>query len=367
MSPGQTFRRSWWALLIPALVAALLAGCGSSGSSADSGVVPRTMPPVGVRTFAHPTCGRPSYAYPVGSSPIVFNDLDVGWLGEQIWSMDATGRRVRLVTFTPRCRDIGPAWSPDGRWLAFESDRAPGKGNSDIYLLDGHGRHLHDLTPDPDPDSDPAWSPSGEEIAFLRPNPRACHPSPKPEPGVIVTCGDANAESVMVVDVNSGRVRTVGYTGSTTGERPTWSRDGRWILDWNGTKEGLYLIRADGHGSRLLKRGRFANPAFSPDSKRIAAACSPRDPLGLSTSICVMRSDGSGLRAITPVRGTMSVVADFDPAWSPSGRRVLFARCNGQTQSIWLANADGTNAKRLHSTRIGGCADEADSRPSWRP
>jgi len=354
-------------VLAPAFVAASMAGCGGSGSTADGEVVPRALPRVGIRTPASPTCGRPSYAYPIGSSPILFNDLDVGWLGEQIWSMDATGRRVRLVTFTPRCRDIGPAWSPDGRWFAFESERAPGRGNSDIYLLDAHGRHLRDLTPDPDPDSDPAWSPNGEKISFLRPNRRACRPSSKPEPGVIVACGDPNAEAVMVADVSSGRARTVGYTGSTIGERPTWSSDGRWILDWNGTEEALYLLRADGHGSRLLKRGRFANPAFSPDGKRIAAACSPRDPLGLSTSICVMNGDGSGLRAITPVRGTMSVVADFDPAWSPNARRILFARCDGQTRSIWSANADGTGAKRLTSSRIGGCADEADSRPSWRP
>jgi TolB protein len=56
-----------------------------------------------------------------------------------------------------------PAWSPDGRKIAFVSDR---NGNSEVYVMNAKGNGQRNLTRNPAFDADPAWSPDGRKIAF---------------------------------------------------------------------------------------------------------------------------------------------------------------------------------------------------------
>jgi Tol biopolymer transport system component len=56
-----------------------------------------------------------------------------------------------------------PAWSPDGKRLAFTSQRA---GSSDVWVVDLDGSHLRNLTPHPALDDGTTWSPDGERIVF---------------------------------------------------------------------------------------------------------------------------------------------------------------------------------------------------------
>src|SRR6185436_11226570 len=57
-----------------------------------------------------------------------------------------------------------PAWSPDGRKLAFVSER---DGNAEIYVMNADGSAQENLTRQPANDSHPAWSPDGRKIAFV--------------------------------------------------------------------------------------------------------------------------------------------------------------------------------------------------------
>lgn len=79
-----------------------------------------------------------------------------------IYSVNFDG--TRQTSHSKGQTDGDPTWSPDGRWLAFESYRS---GNNDIYLVDAGGGGLRRLTTHPAFDGSPAWGPSGRLIAFV--------------------------------------------------------------------------------------------------------------------------------------------------------------------------------------------------------
>ena len=76
--------------------------------------------------------------------------------------MNADGTELTRLTNDSGV-DAFPAWSPDGRRIAFQPDRT---GNGDIYSIDIDGSGLMRLTDDRGQDGAPAWSPDGRWIAF---------------------------------------------------------------------------------------------------------------------------------------------------------------------------------------------------------
>lgn len=94
-----------------------------------------------------------------------------------------------------------PAWSPDGEWIAFASDR---KGSSDIWVVKPDGQGLEQITSAPAPESSPCWSPGGEEIAFVS--------------------NESDRMQLSVINVSSRKSRTLSPFGSSTVEMkdPSW-------------------------------------------------------------------------------------------------------------------------------------------------
>jgi hypothetical protein len=79
----------------------------------------------------------------------------------EIWLLDEDGRELQLTH--DRSADLAPVWSPDGKYIAFESWR---DGNSEIYLIEDDGSNQQRLTHNRADDYSPAWSPDGRFIAF---------------------------------------------------------------------------------------------------------------------------------------------------------------------------------------------------------
>ena len=122
----------------------------------------------------------------------------------RIWSVAPDGSDAKALTSGP-FDDREPHWSPDGRSIAFSSDRS---GNYDVWVLDVASGATRQITHDPGNDFLPTWSPDGRELAFVS--------TRTPTPGVYATTID-------------GRERLVSVSTGAVGA-PSWSPDGAHVL-----------------------------------------------------------------------------------------------------------------------------------------
>lgn len=83
------------------------------------------------------------------------------YLGD-IWSADESGANIKRLT-VHRARDVYPRFSPDGKWIAFSSDR---QGNHDVYVIPAEGGAAKQLTFHSADDTVLGWSPDGKSILF---------------------------------------------------------------------------------------------------------------------------------------------------------------------------------------------------------
>ena len=159
---------------------------------------------------------------PDGHSFVYHTNEDVNFpLNFDIYVMDVETHTHRQLTFDDG-QDIWPAWSPNGKWISFASDRA---GASDLYRIDIDGGNLMKLTDGQDYDKT-AWSPDSQWIAFT------------------------SRTSLLVMDAEGKRLRKL--AGSAHSVDCTWSPDGKQIAFSSNTD--IFSIDVNGKNLRQLTR-----------------------------------------------------------------------------------------------------------------
>jgi dipeptidyl aminopeptidase/acylaminoacyl peptidase len=205
----------------------------------------------------------------------------VAWFSEgQIWYEkpgDIGVKSPRSVHVFGDCNSF--AWSPDGRNLAFVSDRGSHSFIGVFSLLDGS---LRFVDPGVDHDSFPAWSPDSSSIAFIRvpysEDENFNQPRPTGLPWSIRIANMSTGEGREVWKAASGRGSVFHALDSES--QLFWTVDGHLIFPWEG--DGwlhLYAVPAQGDSARILTPGEFEaeSVALSPDRKWVAFSSNQGD------------------------------------------------------------------------------------------
>lgn len=251
---------------------------------------------------------------------------------KEIYICDFDGQNTKRFTHN-NAITLFPAWSSNGKWLAYTSYKkgkpdiyirhlkenrgfvinrkginstpewVPGKfslaatlsyeGDQEIYLLTGKGKKIKKLTNKWGIDTSPAWSPDGRKMAFVS--------------------NRSGTPQIHVKHIGSGSVERLTFQGRYN-TQPSWSPKGDKIAYSARGKSGRYnicTIGFDGGGpTRLTRAGDNESPSWSPDGSMIAFSSTRQG----ASRIYVMTAYGTDQRRLLALRGEQT-----NPKWSPGG------------------------------------------------
>jgi WD40 repeat protein len=206
-----------------------------------------------------------------------------------VFVMNADGSgQVNLTNGGGTVVNAEPDFSPDGQRIAFQSNR---NGNFDIFVMNADGGNVTQLTTTFGNDFQPAWSPNGQRIVFR-------------------STRDGNSEIYVMNQDGSGQTNLT--LNPLNDQEPDFSSDGTQIVFTRSDpqQEVMLMSATGGTVAPLTSLGRNFNAAFSPDGKKITFV-SDRD--GSFEIYSMNAADGTAQTRLTNV-----VALDNTPAWQPA-------------------------------------------------
>ncbi len=297
-------------------------------------------------------------------------DLKQGRYNTDVWLLPFAGGTPTRLTNSPG-QDDSPRWSPDGKTLAFLSDRA---GKPQIWLIPVDGGEARQLTDSKTGVRDHAWSPGGKRLAYiaLEPDTEAQEKQKRDRTDVRIVGQNDRRDHLHLVTVADGLTRQL-VGGKENIFHFAWSPDGteiaystaptRRVEDQFNTD--LYVLSVGtgkgtegARGRPLVRRdGLDTQPRWSPDGRLIAFVSGDgrRDWIG-NTYLCVVSAAGGAPRNVSrDYDGVISAAMPDVFAWSPDGKGLYFVSDEKASRPLFAASLAQNTVKpvsagpRLHT------------------
>lgn len=274
---------------------------------------------------------------PIANGLIAFaSNRKDGW---EIYVMNPDGSQQKRLTYLTigepapipsKCSQ--PAWSPDGRKIAFTSML---HGHWNIFLMDANGIDLIQLTDNPEGSHQPDWSPDGQKLAFVR--------------------GGGPFTDIYTINIETREEKRITSKYGPTGH-PTWSPDGARIA-FHSQETKVYdicVVNADSTGYERITTSAYSNtqPAWSPDGQRIVYV-SDRPPQ--AKLIYSINPDGTNETQIT------NEDEYYKPGWSPDGKKLIYQIGSEDDGKIYVMDLSTGESVQLTNSPYGNID------PSWQP